>query len=68
MVKFNEKEVNKVKINNKVDKKIQPLEAEIQEQMELFNRYKFDNKFNNHILSEKMWELEQKEQEQAEEK
>ena len=36
--------------------------------MEVFNRYKFDNKFNNHILSEKMWELEQKEQEQAEEK
>ena len=51
MVKFNEKEVDKVKINNKVDKKVQALEPIIQEQLEVFNRYKFDNKFNNHILS-----------------
>ena len=49
MVKFNEKEVDQVKINNKIDKKVQVIEPMIQEQMKLFNQYKFDKKFNNHI-------------------
>lgn len=34
----------------------------IQELIEEFNRFKFENKFNNKILSEKLWELEQKQQ------
>ena len=40
-----------MKINNNIDKKIASIENVVQEQIEEFNRYKFDNKFNNHILS-----------------
>ena len=56
MVKFNEKSVDKVNINNKVDKRIKDLEGVIQKTIEEFNQYKFENKNNNHILSEKLWE------------
>lgn len=41
MVKFNEKEVDKVNINNKMDKKLIPIEPMIPELLEEFNRYKF---------------------------
>lgn len=41
MVKFNEKEVDKVNINNKMDKKLILIEPMIPELLEEFNRYKF---------------------------
>lgn len=51
MVKFNEKTVDKVTINNKVDKKLKDLDEAIQASLEEFNHFKFTNKNNNHILS-----------------
>jgi len=57
MVKFIEKEVDKVCINNKMDKKIKEQEPLIQQLIEEFNQFKFENKNNGHILSEKLIEL-----------
>lgn len=63
MVKFGEKQVDKVCINNKLDRRIKEQEPIIQRCIEEFNQFKFENKNNNHILSEKQWELEQRQQE-----
>ena len=41
MVKFGEKEVDKVAINNKIDKKIKDQEGMIQHCIEDFNQFKF---------------------------
>jgi hypothetical protein len=68
MVKFSEKQVDKAKASNKLDKRLQGVEPVAQEQIEVFNRYRFESKFNNHVLSEKMWALEQLEQAREEEK
>lgn len=59
MVKFMEKSVDKVNINNKLEKRLREQEPLIQRCIEEFNQFKFENKNNNHILSEKQWELEQ---------
>lgn len=41
MVKFNEKQVDKVVINNKIDKKVAAIEPLINNLIEEFNRFKF---------------------------
>ena len=51
MVKFGEKQVDKVNINNKLEKKIKDIEPMVQHCIEEFNQFKFDIKNMNHILS-----------------
>lgn len=65
MVKFNEKQVDKVAINNRIDKKVAAIEPLIPELIQEFNKFKFENKNSNHILSEKIWQLEQEAQAEA---
>jgi len=41
MVKFNEKQVDKVAINNRVDKKVAAVEQQLPELIQEFNRFMF---------------------------
>lgn len=58
MVKFMEKEVEgNPNIIYKMDKKIKENQTMINQAIDAFNRYKFEAKYNNHVLSEKMREI-----------
>lgn len=57
MVKFIEKEQEKISIQYKLDKKLKDKDDAINQSIDEYNRFKFDAKYQNHVLSEKMIEL-----------
>lgn len=60
MVKFEEKEAEKVNMKYKLDKRMAEIEEKVDNALEDFNRYKFEAKYNNAVLSEKLREMELK--------
>ena len=68
MVKFIEKEQEQISIQYKLDKKLKEKDDAINECIDEFNRFKFDAKYQNHVLSQKMMELQLQKMEEEEEK